>query len=177
MKIKLEDCVRISERMIRSMEQDLINIPNDENRKEISKQNLLFLGASSGGGSLDNEERYFIKNSALEEMKSRGVEYLDWKEDFKTCIQYVFSSGKSENFLHGILEHEGNPVKGDTVIYAERMEEGSLSVKYLGVYQGNNQVISKWGEGPVYRHFLENVIPEYGNVVIFSTYKPFDRKQ
>lgn len=81
--------------------------------------------------------------------------------------------GELNKIVPGILDHNGKPEEGDVVAYTHDISKP----KHFGIYRGENMVESKWGQGPVFLHGLKDVLPQYGNLILFSTYNVFEKSQ
>jgi len=136
----------------RKLKQNIIKINNKEERIKIW-QALIWL---------DHEGTdYYLK-------QIQGINFIERGKRGMDCREYAIKEKTLEDLIPSILEHTGMPKKGEIVIYGNKI----YSPKHMGVYLGNNEVISKWGDkGPIIKHQLNQVLLDYGNKVLFSTYK------
>ena len=109
-----------------------------------------------------------------------GVNIVDVRQNWMegsghyTCTSYVFGKRKyvdwvrdNENYKHPEGYSEiGKPEKGDIVFY---FHDGAP--KHVGIYDGDNMVRSKFGEGHVYRHPIALIPTFYGEPRFFRKNK------
>jgi hypothetical protein len=105
--------------------------------------------------------------------------YLEDKKEGYCCVNWVFNRDKPSirswaNSLQLMKIPEGftevtNPLNGDIVNYFSRKTGFSFIYKptHVGIYRGDNKVVSKFGAGYVYEHDLSFIPRTWGNDVKF----------
>lgn len=83
------------------------------------------------------------------------------------CQSYVAKSKNYDRttFLPKDKEYKKtlNPKKGDLIIYYQQNKRPT----HIGIYDGQNKVISKWGAYHVMRHDIDLVPHTYGEYIMF----------
>lgn len=85
------------------------------------------------------------------------------------CFMYVFGKNVERcQTLSELLSQFGSNVhnrkeENDDVIFYFNGDD----IIHVGNINSQEEVISKWGQGPVFAHKIENVPASYGNTVLF----------
>ena len=132
--------------------QEVLSIGNNSERWKIW-QALILLDYEGSSERLDNIP---------------GIELLDFPDRQMDCMQYATGHKDISILIDGILDHDGHPKAGDIIIYGY----GIKHPVHVGIWHEDGLVISKWGErGPLMKHRWNQVLPDHGKNVYFSTYK------
>lgn len=103
--------------------------------------------------------------------KRAGVDFLGYVSSEVDCIRFALGDVSAEVLVPGVISHCGIPKEGDIIIYGS----GLRNPAHVGIYLKDDYVLSKWGaKGPLMRHKIEKIIPDYGNRYFFSDYKGKD---
>lgn len=108
---------------------------------------------------------YYGTPSRINEVK--GLEYICMPGNMD-CLEYIVGHNKFNLLIAGIKAHDGKPKPGDLVVYLHDLKHPV----HVGQWQEDGKVISKFGDlGPVIKHGWKQVMPEYGDFVLFCKYE------
>lgn len=97
-----------------------------------------------------------------------GIEYVECPRNELDCRHYAIGDAHITDLVPGVLEHNGQPQPGDTILYGHDLNHPG----HMGVWQEDGRVRSRWGDGgPVMHHRWNQVPPAFGKYAFFSTYK------
>lgn len=96
---------------------------------------------------------------------------IPWNEDFDELRADPISWLREQGFIQ-----TSAPGANDLVTYSTKRRPKDWNwrpvsppyIQHVGVYKGK-YVLSKFGNGPIYRHDLTDVLPIYGKMINFFT--------
>lgn len=108
---------------------------------------------------------YYGTPSRINEVN--GLEYISMPGNLD-CLEFVTGHNCFDRLIPGIISHCGNPKPGDLILYLSDLQHPL----HVGVWQEDGKVVSKFGNlGPVIKHRWKQVMPEYGEFVLFCEYE------
>ena len=115
--------------------------------------------------------QYLNQIQGIEFLKEESVGYMKYMENqgqSSDCLRFATGHIDENLMVPGILEHNGIPEAGDIIIYGKNLQ----NPLHVGIWQEEGNVISQWSDcGPIMIHKWNQIIPMFGRVAFFTTYK------
>ncbi len=117
--------------------------------------------------------QYILATSAFDRLPLYGVELVSGVDRTLDCVAHAFGLGykPSQKEAHRLakgLEPKETPDVGDLIVYYHRTV-GDFPI-HCGIVLEDGRIESKWGNGPIVRHMVEDlpISCQFGRYVYYK---------